>query len=83
METKATLRYVSGREEQFEIELIGGSTAESRLKDFASNPTIVLRTDEELIIIPSTAIENIRISYPEYGAEELDFSGVRRARRLA
>ena len=82
METKATVRFLSGREEHFEVELFGGTAAETRLKDFARDPTIVLQTEDEIIIIPSTAVECITLPFPEFGRDNLDFPGVRRARRV-
>jgi hypothetical protein len=82
METKATVRFISGREEQFEVELFGGTAAETRLKEFVRDPTIVLQTEEEIIIIPSTAVECIILPFPEFGRDTLDFQGIRKARRL-
>ena len=51
MKTKLIVRYVSGRVEEFEVELFGGPSAEARLKEFAKDPTIVLQTEKEVVII--------------------------------
>jgi hypothetical protein len=40
MKTRVTVRYVSGREEQLEVELFGGQSAEARLRKFIKNPVI-------------------------------------------
>jgi len=77
MKTKVKIRYISGREEEFELELIGGTSAEDRLKKFAKDPTIVLQTEGEVVIIPSTAIERITLPLPE----EISLSNVRKAKR--
>jgi hypothetical protein len=82
METKATVRFVSGREEQFMVELFGGSASETRLKEFARDPTIVLQTEEEIIIIPSTAVECITLPFPEFGRDAIDLPSIRKAKRL-
>jgi hypothetical protein len=65
MTTKVTVRYLSGRVEQYEVEIYGGPSAEARLEEFSKNPTIVLRTDKEVVIIPATAIETITLPLPE------------------
>jgi len=82
METKLTIRYVSGREDKFEVELFGGTLAETRLKEFTKEPMLILQTAEEIIIIPATAIECITLPFPEYGSETIDLPGVRNAKRL-
>jgi hypothetical protein len=82
MKTKLRVRYVSGREEEFELQLIGGSSAESRLKEFTKNPTIVLQTENEVIIIPATAIENIILPLPESEDNPIALPNVRKAKRL-
>jgi hypothetical protein len=82
MKNAVTIRYVSGREEKFEIEFWGGAGAETRLKEFVKSPTVVLQTGTELLVIPATAIECISISLPKDGKEKLDVGGVRAAKRL-
>src|SRR6267142_2290929 len=60
---KMTVRCTSGREECFEIELYGsGKSAGFRLKDFVNDPTVLLQTADELILIPAAAIECITFS---------------------
>jgi hypothetical protein len=82
MKTKLTVRYVSGREEQFEMELYGGGSAEARLEEFVKNPTIVLQTEKEVVIIPATAIESITLPIPESAGKAIALPNVRKARRL-
>jgi hypothetical protein len=81
MKTIATIRYVSGREEQFEIEMPGGTAAEDRLMAFSKDPNILLQTDAEIIIIPSTAIERITVPLPA-SWEGRDLPRVRKAKRI-
>jgi hypothetical protein len=40
MKTKVNVRYVSGRSEQFEVELFGAAFED--INEFLTNPTIVL-----------------------------------------
>jgi hypothetical protein len=82
MNTKLIVRYVSGREEQFEVELLGGTSAEARLKEFVKNPTIVLQTEQEVVIIPATAIESITLPLAESAGEAIALPNVRKAKRL-
>jgi hypothetical protein len=82
MKTNVIVRYVSGREEKFEMELFGGTSAEARLKEFVKNPAIVLQTEEEVIIIPATAIESITLPIPASAGKKIVLPDVRRARRL-
>lgn len=82
MKTPVTIRYISGREEKFEIELWGGSGAEGRLSAFVKDPNLVLHTPNELIIIPGSAIECISITLPKAGDMPLNLREVRPARRL-
>ena len=83
MKANVTVRYNSGREDQFEVELYGsGKSAEFRLKDFAKDPSLLLQTESELILIPAAAIECITLSLPQSAIEELGFESVRKATRL-
>ena len=83
MKTPVTIRYVSGREERYEIELWGGSGAAGRLSAFIKEPNLVLHTANELVIIPGSAIECISIALPKTGDLPLDLRDVvRPARRL-
>jgi hypothetical protein len=82
MKTKLIVRYVSGREEQFEVEFYGGTSAEDRLKEFIKNPTIVLQTEKEVVIIPATAIESIALPFPEAAGKAIALPNVRKAKRL-
>jgi hypothetical protein len=82
MKTKLIVRYVSGREEQFEVELFGGPSAEARLKEFTKNPAILLQTEKEVVIIPATAIESITLPLPEPSGKAIALLDVRKAKRL-
>ncbi len=61
MKTQVTVRFTSGREEKFEMELLGGTGVHSRLHAFLENPKLVLQTKDEVIIIPGSAIECISV----------------------
>ena len=82
MKTKVLVRYVSGREEQFEVELFGGASAEARLKEFIHNPMLVLQTEKEVVIIPATAVESITLALPESAAQAIALPNLRRGKRL-
>ena len=82
MKTKLAIRYVSGREEQFEVELYGGGAAEARLEEFINKPAIVLQTEKELVIIPASAVESITLPFPESVGKATTLPNVRKARRL-
>jgi hypothetical protein len=82
MKTPVTIRYVSGKEERFEIELWGSSGAEARLSAFVKEPNLVLHTPNELIVIPGSAIECISITLPKAGDLPLNLRDLRPARRL-
>jgi hypothetical protein len=79
MKTKVNVRYVSGRQEQFEVELFGGASPD--VNDFIRNPTIALQSQKELIIIPSTAIECITLPVPE-SAGRLTSPTIRKGKRI-
>jgi hypothetical protein len=82
MKTPVTIRYVSGREERFEVELWGGSGEEARLAAFVKEPNLILHTPNELIIIPGSAVECVSITLPKGGDPAVKLSGFRSARRL-
>ena len=67
---------------KFEVDLIGGSDAPARLKEFLENSTLVLRTDEELIIMPSSGIECITLEIAGDDFPLHRFPAVRTARRV-
>jgi hypothetical protein len=77
-----TVRYVSGREEKFEVDLWGGASAQTRLKEFAESPSLILQTATELVIIPVYAIECISIALPKEEKNKLVLGDVRTAKRL-
>jgi hypothetical protein len=76
-----TIRFVSGREEKFEIELWGGTGTQARLQEFVDNPRLVLQTADELLIIPGAAIECISIKLPK-GDSRLNLRDIRPATRV-
>jgi hypothetical protein len=82
MKTKVTVRFVSGREEQFEMDIWGGTSAENRLMEFSKDPTLVLQTDREIVIIPAASIETITFPLPDAAREGLALPNVRKAKRL-
>jgi hypothetical protein len=84
MKAVLTVRYLSGREEQFEFESWGGAGVEGRLQEFVKSPTIVLQTPDGLVIIPASAIESVLIALPEGMDEEArpTFKTIRHAKRL-
>ena len=82
MNVKMTVRYTSGREDHFEVEVFGGGAAEFRLKEFVKDPTLVLKTEDELIVIPPHAIESISLALPESGGAQSSLKNLRKARRL-
>ncbi len=82
VKSKVTVRFVSGRSEEFEVDFFGGSNAEARLKEFMKDPSIVLQTDKELVIIPASSIESISIALSEAVAKEMVFPNVRKGKRV-
>jgi small nuclear ribonucleoprotein (snRNP)-like protein len=82
MYTTATIRYVSGREEKFEFEVLGGSGMKARLEAFVKTPNLVLQTATEVVIIPAHAIESISIALPEDDRTELSLGDIRVVKRL-
>jgi hypothetical protein len=86
MQGKLTVRFVSGREEQFEIEFAGGRTGEFRLQEFIKDPTLVLQTGTELILIPPHNVECLTLSLPKLGQDQAQaqqaLENIRKAKRL-
>jgi hypothetical protein len=82
MKASLTVRYLSGREEQFEVDFWAGTGAEARLKEFLKSPTVALQTATELVIIPGSAIESLSIALPENKQFRAALEGVRAAKRL-
>jgi hypothetical protein len=82
MKSPVTIRFISGREERFEVEFPGGAGTETRFKQFLGAPTVALQTAGELHIIPSTGIESISISLPKDVKQQIDIGNVLHAKRL-
>jgi hypothetical protein len=81
MKASLTVRYVSGREERFEVELWGGTGAQARLDEFLNAPNLALQTADELVIIPGSAVECLSITWRR-GDQGPQLQGVRPAKRL-
>jgi hypothetical protein len=82
MKSKAKIRYISGREEFFEIELQGPSGTAFRLNEFVKDPNIILRDGKELIVIPGSAIECITLTLPDSNELRVELRDVQQAKRL-
>jgi hypothetical protein len=82
MKAKLTVRYRSGREEQYEIELWGGAGMRAQLKEFIQSPNLAMQLNDELIVIPATAIESISLIMPKEKDWTKELSLVLRAKRL-
>ena len=82
MKAEMTVRYLSGRQEQFEVEFWNAASAERGLQEFLKSPHVVLQTATELVIIPATAIESLSISLPKNQKGKPIFENIRLARRL-
>ena len=82
MNAALTVRYLSGRQEQFEVEFWGGASAEGRLQEFLKSPNVVLRTATELVIIPASAIECMVIALPKDEKDKLKLESIRTAKRV-
>jgi len=81
MRTPVTIRFISGREERFEIEFWGGPGAQARLRAFLEKPTLLLQTSDEVLIIPGSAIESISIKIQK-GDTWVNLSDLRPAKRI-
>jgi hypothetical protein len=82
MKSTVTIRFISGREEKYEVEFWGGTGAQARFQDFIESPTVVLQAGGELLVMPSTAIECISIALPADGKGHVNLGTVRLAKRL-
>ena len=81
MKSSVTVRFTSGREEKFEMQFWGGAGAQARLQAFVENPTLILKTSDEVLIIPGSAIECISIK-TQKGDDWSSLSGIRSAKRI-
>lgn len=81
MKTTMTVRYVSGREERYEVELWGGAGGQDRLKAFVADPSLALRVGDEVVIIPGSAVECVTLKVPK-GDPNFDPGDLRPATRL-
>jgi hypothetical protein len=81
MKNPVTIRFTSGREEKFEIEFSGGAGAPARLQAFVENSTLVLRTADEVLILPGSAIECISIK-TQKGDDWSNLPNLRPAKRI-
>jgi hypothetical protein len=81
MKNAVTIRFTSGREERFEMDFWGGAGAQARLQKFLENPTLLLKTSDEVVIVPGTAIECISVK-TQKGDEWSNLANLRPAKRL-
>ncbi len=81
MKSSVTVRFTSGREEKFEMQFWGGAGAQARLQAFVENPTLILKTSDEVLIIPGSAIECISIKVQK-GDDWSSLGGIRSAKRI-
>lgn len=81
MKTSVTVRFVSGREEKFEMEFWGSPGDQARLQAFVEKPNLLLQAGDELLIIPGSAIECISIKAPQ-GSSRFNFGDIRPATRI-
>ncbi len=82
MKANIRIRFHSGREERFSAEFVGGAAAGWRVEEFLSNPTVALKTRDELLVYPSSAIECISVSITPEAQRQMDLSNVRSAERI-
>ena len=69
MNRRLTIRYVNGKEEQYEFrQAAGDSSAFLRLKEFLKSPTLMIQVENEIRIIPSTSVLSISIAWPKSDA---------------
>jgi hypothetical protein len=81
MKASVTVRFISGREETFEMEFWGGPGAQARLEAFVEKPDLLLQTGDEVIIIPASAVECISIKVPK-GDSRFQLKDIRPATRV-
>ena len=81
MKNTVTIRFTSGREEKFEMDFWGGAGAQARLEAFVQNPTVLLRTTDEVLIFPSPSIECISIK-TQKGDVWSTLTNIRAAKRV-
>jgi hypothetical protein len=81
MKTSVTIRFLSGREEKFEMDIWGGTGAQGRLQAFVEKPDLLLQTGDEVLIIPGSAVECISVKVQK-GDSRFNLSGVRPATRI-
>jgi hypothetical protein len=65
MKTTVIVRFVSGREERFEMEFWNTTRVETRLQALVEKPNLILRLSDEVLLIPGSAVECISIKIPE------------------
>jgi hypothetical protein len=82
MKGSLTVRFLSGRQEQFEVDFWGGAGAEGRLQEFLKSPNVVLQTTTDLIILPTAAIESLIITLPKEEKARLGLDSIRVAKRV-
>ena len=81
MKRVVTVRFISGREEKFEMEFWESTGAQARLQAFVEKPNLLLQTDDEVLIIPGSAIECISIK-AQKGDSRFNLKDIRAATRV-
>jgi hypothetical protein len=81
MNATLTVRYISGREERFEVEAWGGTGGKDRLETFVATPNLILQTSNELIVIPGSAVECYSFALPP-DLSPTTLEGIRHAKRI-
>ena len=79
--TRIMIRFKSGRESLYEIRVPEASSA-SRFRSWLDDPQLVLQTERALVIIPSSAIEEISIELTHGGEKLPPVQGIIEARQL-
>lgn len=56
---------------------------EVRLQEFIQSPNLALQLEDEVIIIPATAIERISLAIPKEKNRVKEFSTIHRAKQIS
>jgi len=77
-----SIRYTSGQQEKFEVDLWAGEGASARLQAFINAPAILLQTETELLIVRQSAVESISLAVPKEDKTKFRLPDIRAAKRL-
>jgi hypothetical protein len=81
MKTAVTIRFTSGREERFEMELWGGSGPRHACRHLWRNRLCCFEAWTKVLVIPGSAIECISLKIPK-GDSRFNLSEIRPATRI-